>query len=289
MHLMRGNNGRTRWRTMKTLRYIQWMAAAAAVVMMIGPHPIFAAQTQTNANSQAVISDIRLASGGLLEGRLVDSQAQPVENALVTILHDRLEIARAKTDANGAFQVGGLRGGVHQIAGPSGTATCRLWQAGMAPPSARSSAIIITSGPLVRGQQTGCQVGCPTGCSNNCQTGCRTVCQTICPPGCEPNLTQASKCPPNRATRAQPLATTMPTTGPRGQKVQYEETVPGTVVPGTVQGPPPGPYGQPTVASSGFQGWGWNPEIRDIFIACGIAAAIAIPIAIANSGKRASP
>ena len=274
---------------MKTLRYIQWMAAAAALVMMIGPHPLYAAQTQTNAKSQAVISDIRLASGGLLEGRLVDSQAQPVENASVAILHDRLEIARAKTDANGAFQVGGLRGGVHQIAGPSGTATCRLWQPGMAPPSARSSAIIITGGPLVRGQQT----GCPTGCNNHCQTGCRTVCQTICPTDCQPNsqsnMTQASKCPPNRATRAQALATTVPTTGPRGQKVQYEEAVPGTVVPGTVQGPPPGPYGQPTVVSSGFQGWGWNPEIRDIFIACGIAAAIAIPIAIANSGKRASP
>lgn len=273
------------------------MAAAAAVVMMIGPHPLLAAQTQTNAKSQAAISDIRLASGGLLEGRLVDSQAQPVENASVAILHDRLEIARAKTDANGAFQIGGLRGGVHQIAGPSGTATCRLWQAGMAPPSARSSAIIITGGPLVRGQQTGCQVGCSTGCptgcgngcNNNCQTGCRTVCQTICPPGFEAKITQASKCPPNRATRAQSLATTMPTTGPQGQKVQYEEAVPGTVVPGTVQGPPPGPYAQPQVVSSGIQGWSWNPEIRDIFIACGIAAAIAIPIAVANSGKRASP
>ena len=80
----------------------------------------------------------------------------------------------------------------------------------------------------------------------------------------------------------------MPTTGPQGQKVQYEEAVPGTVVPGTVQGPPPGPYAQPQVVSSGIQGWSWNPEIRDIFIACGIAAAIAIPIAVANSGKRTS-
>lgn len=286
---MRGNNGRTRWRTMKTFRHIQWMATALAVLIMIGPHPLYGALTQESARPQAVISDIRLASGGLLEGRLVDSQAQPVENATVAILHDRLEIARATTDANGAFHVGGLRGGVHQITGPTGTATCRLWQPGMAPPSARDSAIIITAGPLVRGQQlarqSGCQSGCPTGCNNNCQTGCRTVCQTFCPP----NITQVSNCPPNQGTTVQPLATTLPATDRQGQLVQYQEAVPGTVMPGTVQGPPPGPYGQPPVVNSGYQGWGWNPEIRDIFIACGIAAAIAIPIAIANSGKRASP
>ena len=103
-------------------------------------------------------------------------------------------------------------------------------------------------------------------------------------------MAQVRNCPPNQATAVQPLATTLPTTTSRqGQRVQYEEPLPGTVMPETVQGPPPGPYGQPPVNSSGFQAWGWNPEIRDIFIACGIAAAIAIPIAVANSGKRASP
>ncbi len=267
-----------------------------AVIMMIGPQSLFAAQQQNNPRSKAVISDIRLASGGLLEGQLVDSRAQPIGRASVAILHDGLEVARAQTNANGSFQVGGLRGGVHQIAGPSGTATCRLWQQGMAPPSARDSAVIISRGPLVRGQQiacqTGCNSGCQTGCNSGCQTGCnsgcRTICQTVCPPGCQSNTQQAAAWLPNKAVTAQPVATTTPATSAAGRsaaarQVQYQEVVPGTVVPETVQGPPAGPYG--AAPNPGLQTWGWNPRVRDLFIACGIAAAIAIPIAIANSGS----
>ena len=275
---------------MKTLRHIQWIATAFAVVMMIGPHAVYAAQQQTSSQKQAAISDIRLAGGGLLEGRLVDSQAQPVERASVAILHDGLEVARAQTDTNGSFQVGGLRGGVHQIAGPSGTATCRLWQQGMAPPSARDSAVIITRGPLVRGQQIGCQTGCQNGCQTGCNSSCRTICQTVCPPGCQPNTQQAVVCPPNgtsTAQTAQAVATRTAPAGASGRQVQYQEAVPGNVVPQTVQGPPSGPYGQ-VAPSPGIQTWGWNPQIRDIFIACGIAAAIAIPVAIANSGSSKS-
>ena len=274
---------------MKNLRQIQWIATAFAVVMMIGPHAVYAAQQQTSSQKQAAISDIRLAGGGLLEGRMVDSQAQPVERASVAILHDGLEVARAQTDASGSFQVGGLRGGVHQIKGPSGTATCRLWQQGMAPPSARDSAVIITRGPLVRGQQIGCQNGCQTGCNS----GCRTICQTVCPPGSQPNTQQAVVCPPNGTSTAQtaqtapPVATRTAPAGAKGRQVQYQEAVPGNVVPQTVQGPPSGPYGQ-VAPSPGIQTWGWNPQIRDIFIACGIAAAIAIPVAIANSGSSNS-
>ncbi len=52
---------------MKTLRHIQWIATVFAVVMMIGPHAVYAAQQQTSSQKQAVISDIRLAGGGLLE------------------------------------------------------------------------------------------------------------------------------------------------------------------------------------------------------------------------------
>jgi hypothetical protein len=264
---------------MKTFRHIQWAAAALAVMMMVGPYPLYAAVQQTTSRSQAVISDIRLASGGLLEGRLVNSQALPVEQASVAILHDGLEVARARTDANGAFQVAGLRGGVHQIAGPSGTATCRLWQQGMAPPSARESAVVITRGPLVRGQQIACQNGCPTGCNN----GCRTVCQTVCPPGCQPsNAQQAVASLPNGTVAAQPVATTVGATNSKGQLVQYQEAVPGAV-----QGPQAGPYGQ-VPANPGRQTWGWNPHVRDLLIAVGIAAAIAIPIAIANSGGSGS-
>lgn len=271
---------------MKTLRHIQWMATVAAVAMMIGPHALYAAQSRKTKQGQAVISDIRLASGGLLEGRLVDSQAQPVENARVAILHDGLEVAKAQTDINGSFQIGGLRGGVHQIAGPSGTATCRLWQEGMAPPSARDSAVIITRGPLVRGQQIGCSTGCQAGCQtdcNGCNRGCRTVCQTVCPPGCPPDLQQVT----GQTATAGPLATTIPTTGLAGQTVQYQEPLPANAVPETGQGPPPGPYGQ-VPANPAIQTWGWSPQIRDLFIACGIAAAIAIPVAIANSGSNSS-
>ena len=287
---------------MKTLRHIQWAAVALAVVMMVGPYPVYAAARQATPRNQTTISDIRLAGGGLLEGRLVDSQASPIEGASVAILHDGLEVARTSTDANGGFQVAGLRGGVHQISGPSGTATCRLWQQGMAPPSARESAVVITRGPLVRGQQNACSTGCPTncnsagcptncnsaGCPTNCNSGCRTVCQTICPADCQPRqaqqiaVQQAVANSPQRRAAVQPLAVGLPAANSTGRQVQYQEAVP--QVPQTVQGPPAGPYAQPPMGT-GFETWGWNPRVRDILIACGIAAAIAIPIAIANSGS----
>jgi len=259
---------------MKTFQRIQWTATALAVVMMVGPYPLYAAAQQTTSRSRAVISDIRLADGGLLEGRLVDSQARPIEQTSVSILHDGLKVAQTKTDVDGTFQVAGLRGGVHQIAGPSGTATCRLWQQGMAPPAARETAVVISRGPLVRGQQTACQ------------TGCQTVCQTVCPPGCQPAAAQqAVACLPSGRVVAQPVATVSPSADRAGTQVQYQEAVPGSVpgtVPGTVQGPPAGPYAQP---SPGFQTWGWSPRVRDLLIATAIAAAIAIPIAVANSGS----
>ena len=84
---------------------------------------------------------------------------------------------------------------------------------------------------------------------------------------------------------AQSLTTVgSPNAGPKGQQVQYQETVPGTVQGPPAQGAPVGPYGQPPMGT-GFETWGWNPRVRDLMIACGIAAAIAIPIAVANSGS----
>jgi hypothetical protein len=199
-----------------------------------------------------------------------------------------LEIARTTTNEEGTFQVGGLRGGVHQIVGETGTANCRFWQDGKSPPAAHRTALVVSSSPLVRGQQSAvaCLPQCPTNCRPACQPACQTACQPAYQTACQPAYQTA--CQPIAAKQTnswiRPVqyqnrpAATATQSAASSQQVQYS-------VPQQVPAVPvPQPYVQ-TAPPQGFETWGYQPRVRDLLIATAIAAAIAIPIAIANSGS----
>ena len=246
---------------MKTIRSIQWLATITAVVGMISAQPLYAAVNQSA--QKAAISDISLLSGGLLEGKLIDPHGQPIKESSVAIFHDGLKIASTTTTSDGVFKVAGLHGGIHQIAGETGTTTCRFWEPGTSPPTAGQAAIIVSQNrPAASGQ------ACPIGCVPNCATKCRTVCEpaAVTTPCSTPSSPQCNVSQCNVATPSN--------TGVR--RVQYQQPLVGTA-----QGPPAQPY--TSVGPAGLRTWGPQVSFRNLLIGAAIATAIAVPIAIASS------
>jgi hypothetical protein len=112
--------------------------------------PLAAAVGSADADRQ--IDDISLSDNGLLIGRVLNSERQPQIGVDVAIYSANQPVAATRTDANGAFAVAGLRGGVHQIVASTNVRTCRLWAAGTAPPNAANAAHITSDSAIARGQ-----------------------------------------------------------------------------------------------------------------------------------------
>jgi hypothetical protein len=122
------------------------------------PAHLFASEQsmpQAEADGGRPIRDAALGSGGLLVGRLLDAQGQSLPAAPVAILSDQQVIAETMTDANGAFAVAGLRGGVHQIQAGNTVQLYRLWAPGTEPPGAERFAQLVSGPDVVRGNWDG--------------------------------------------------------------------------------------------------------------------------------------
>jgi hypothetical protein len=100
----------------------------------------------------ALIRDVELAYGGLLVGRLLDSNGRPVAHGAVSIRTDSHTLASTRTDAEGVFAVAKLHGGVHEIATDDTMQVCRLWANGTAPPRTPQSIDVVSGENVVRGQ-----------------------------------------------------------------------------------------------------------------------------------------
>lgn len=97
-------------------------------------------------------TDVALRSGGVLVGQVVDQQGVAKAATPVSIRTAGSEVVQTTTDANGVFAAKGLRGGQYELATQEGVTVCRLWAADTAPPSARSAALVVSQGDVVRGQ-----------------------------------------------------------------------------------------------------------------------------------------
>ena len=176
---------------MKRAKWIQRAAVIAATVSMVIAQPLMAASIQAPVN---VVSDIGLSTGGLLQGKVVDPQGAPIQQASVVVLHDGQEVARTTTTTDGLFRVAGLRSGVHQVVGESGVATCRFWAEGTSPPAANQAALIVSGDPLVRGQGYGCAPSCAPACPPRCAPACAPTCDPPCGPACGPSCGPCGGC-----------------------------------------------------------------------------------------------
>ncbi len=110
------------------------------------------------AREVAPVVDVTLV-GGELQGRLVDTQGQPLAGAVVDIQAGNNSIAQTSTDAQGQFAVKGLKGGTYRIAAGNETRTVRAWTERTAPPAAKSGLTMVAQSPAVRGQFGGVTPG----------------------------------------------------------------------------------------------------------------------------------
>jgi hypothetical protein len=87
--------------------------------------------------------DIALGRDGMLRGRLLDAAGQPLSNQGLVVVHGRHRRFDTRTDVNGRFAVGPMRGGVWAIISESHVATVRAWADRTAPPAAVSQIEVI--------------------------------------------------------------------------------------------------------------------------------------------------
>lgn len=101
------------------------------------------------------INDIALGNGGSLVGQVVDQQGIGIAGAQVAVLQQGRKPVQTVADKTGKFQVVGLNGGTAQVLTPGAQGVYRLWTANTAPPAAKRSALLLSNGPVVRGQHHG--------------------------------------------------------------------------------------------------------------------------------------
>lgn len=143
---------------MRIARLVRYAAVWLAVGGVCMPAQLLASNPQAPRASEDTgrqVHDVALGSGGLLVGRLLDQQGQPLADAYVAILADQQTVAQTQTDANGSFAVAGLRGGVHQINAANAVQLYRLWVPGTEPPGAERIAQIVSGPDVVRGNWDG--------------------------------------------------------------------------------------------------------------------------------------
>jgi hypothetical protein len=104
------------------------------------------------AQAAAPIQDVQLHPGGRLVGQIVDGEAVPQAGIRVAVVTDSEVIAYADTDAEGRFEMRGMKAGVYAIQTEHNGAPYRFWSPNTAPPSAAPQAMLVNDGTVVRGQ-----------------------------------------------------------------------------------------------------------------------------------------
>ncbi|MEQ8849605.1 carboxypeptidase-like regulatory domain-containing protein [Botrimarina sp.] len=137
-----------------TIQFMQRVAAAVACVGMLA-QPVVAATPVAAPQAVPAVADIALGEGGLFTGKVVNAQGAPVGHSPVSVrLADR-PVAEATTNAEGVFAVAGLGSGLYTVVADNGQVTYRVWEAGIAPPVANKSALIVTGQEVLAGQYPG--------------------------------------------------------------------------------------------------------------------------------------
>jgi hypothetical protein len=133
------------------LRHSLWGRAAVAVAGLGLMIPNVPAQAEVAARPAVrTIGQDVLLQAGVLQGQYVDAQGAGVAGAKVTVLQRGAVVAQTQTNELGAFQVA-LPQGAYEVAVGSEVQVVRVWDAQMAPKSARE-AITFTAGQQLRGQ-----------------------------------------------------------------------------------------------------------------------------------------
>lgn len=104
------------------------------------------------AGPQRTVIDVALQEDGVIRGRVVEADGTPLDGSRVVLRQSDRIVAEVITDARGEFAAKGLASGVYEIQTPTGSGTYRFWRQGDAPPSASTTALVVSQQPMLRGQ-----------------------------------------------------------------------------------------------------------------------------------------
>lgn len=121
-----------------------------ALCLAVVTSPAFA--DGSTANLTSLVRDVRLAKGGLITGKALNTSARPIVNAEVVIQYGPHVVARTRTGADGSFAIRGLRAGAHTVSVGTRAHQCRFWTGDAAPPNALKTLAVNGDNGVVRGQ-----------------------------------------------------------------------------------------------------------------------------------------
>lgn len=136
------------------LQIAQRFAAVLACAGMLA-QPALAGAPVAAPQAAPAVADVALAEGGLFTGKVVNAQGAPIAKTEVSVRLADEEVAKATTNEEGVFAVTGLRSGLYTVVAENGQVTYRVWDAGVAPPVANQSALIVTGDEVLAGQYPG--------------------------------------------------------------------------------------------------------------------------------------
>lgn len=140
---------------MKVTNFLRSVVLATATCSMLLPQTAIsyaAENAQSIAAQNAVVRDVALGSGGVLRGQVVDRDGVAREGATVTIESKGVQVAEARTSADGLFAVAGLKGGIYAISSDSSSGVVRAWSHESAPPAAAEGILLVPHDFTVRGK-----------------------------------------------------------------------------------------------------------------------------------------
>ena len=143
-----------------------------SVGMLVPQGSVLAGESRAERMLPARSIDLLLHDGGLLVGRVVDSQGTLLRQVSVSVYFNRHEVARTSTDAHGVFRVRGLRPGVHRLLAGRASQQVRLCNRDNAPETARPAVLLVNDTGIVLGNDEWCGEGCIGECGGTCGGTC---------------------------------------------------------------------------------------------------------------------
>ena len=131
---------------MKLVAMMKNCLVAGAVLGLLVPQ---VAMAEGHAVRQAPIHDAALGAGGMLKGGLVSSNGTPEAGRDIYLVSDGELIAKARTDAEGRFEIRGVRAGLYTLQANGVAASYRVWSEAASPPSAVSDILLVSNEDLV--------------------------------------------------------------------------------------------------------------------------------------------
>ena len=145
---------------MRNTKPFRALVAVMLSAIMLVPHPVVAAGQRAQKVDGIEISNtvkkVVLDQGTTLKGAIVDAAGNPVANAPLVIGQQGKFVTKLATDADGRYEVTGLKQGYYQVASFAGVQNIQVVDAKSAPKdSVRGVVQVINDEGIARGQNAG--------------------------------------------------------------------------------------------------------------------------------------